>query len=267
MSTGSLNQDSQFSFSEPFLNYLNTGINNAPKTYCEDNTSKYHDSRYVWCRLCDKIFCDQCSMNHLINNQINHCPSENVFLRKEHLDIEFNRDFEKANLLRKKIIYLFRSDGSEISPDKINSLKEILNNFQSLANDLFNNIIPKFIKKYNESIENLKSSMKEVKTYSLNKDNVKIRSQEIYRRFEKIGEDYTKNQKFQPKMFKPYYEELMNSFRDFQSLNELIDKNCNNNNADNPDINKEYNNINSNLTQAINIINSFKKDLICHINN
>ena len=150
------------------------------------------------------------------------------------------------------------------------ALKEALNRFQSIANELFNNIIPKFVKKYNDSITNLLKSLKEVKTFSLNKDNVKIRCQEIITKYKRIEQDYTNNEKFEPKMMKPYYDELASSLRDVLNLDELIENNINNNNNNNdnnPDINKEYNNINSNLSQAINIINSFKKDLICHINN
>jgi hypothetical protein len=263
-------KEPQASFSEPFLNFLNTGLNKPIKTYCENNNSKFHDSNYIWCRICDKIFCTQCSMNHLLNNQINHKVEQKIFLTKEHFDIEFKTDFDMANKLRDKIIDFFNNKNSDLSYDKINSLKEVLNKFQMLANELFNNIIPKFIKKYNESISNLLKSLKEVKTFSLNKDNVKIRCQEIITKYKRIEQDYTNNEKFEPKMMKPYYDELASSLRDVLNLDELIENNINNNNnnnANNPDINKEYNNINSNLAQAINIINSFKKDLICHINN
>ena len=264
-------KESQVSFSEPFLNFLNTGLNKQTKTYCENINSKFHDSNYIWCRVCDKIFCTQCSMNHLLNNQINHKVDQKIFLTKEHFDIELKTDFDMANKLRDKIIDFLNNQNSELSYDKINSLKEALNKFQSIANELFNNIIPKFVKKYNESITKLLKSLKEVKTFSLNKDNVKIRCQEIITKYKKMEQDYTKNEKFEPKMMKPYYEELLSNLRDVTNLNELIDNNVsnnnNNNNANNPDINKEYNNVNSNLTQAINIINSFRKDLICHINN
>ena len=263
-------KEPQASFSEPFLNFLNTGLNKPIKTYCENNNSKFHDSNYIWCRICDKIFCTQCSMNHLLNNQIDHKVEQKIFLTKEHFDIELKTDFDMANKLRDKIIDFFSNKNSDLSYDKINSLKESLNKFQMIANELFNKIIPKFIKKYNESITNLLKSLKEVKTFSLNKDNVKIRCQEIITKYQRIEQDYTQNEKFEPKMMKPYYDELASSLRDVLNLDELIENNINNNNNNNdnnPDINKEYNNINSNLTQAINIINSFKKDLICHINN
>ena len=270
MSAATLMKEPQASFSEPFLNFLNTGLNKPIKTYCENNNSKFHDSNYIWCRICDKIFCTQCSMNHLLNNQIDHKVEQKIFLTKEHFDIELKTDFDMANKLRDKIIDFFNNKNSDLSYDKINSLKEALNKFQMIANELFNKIIPKFIKKYNESITNLLKSLKEVKTFSLNKDNVKIRCQEIITKYQRIEQDYTQNEKFEPKMMKPYYDELASSLRDVLNLDELIENNINNNNnnnENNPDINKEYNNINSNLTQAINIINSFKKDLICHINN
>ena len=269
MSSATLMKESQVSFSEPFLNFLNTGLSKPTKTYCENKNSKFHDSNYIWCRVCDKIFCTQCSMNHLLNNQINHKVEQKIFLTKEHFDIELKTDLDMVNKLRDKIIDFFNNKNSELSCDKFNSLKEALNRFQSIANELFNNIIPKFVKKYNDSITNLLKSLKEVKTFSLNKDNVKIRCQEIINKYKKMEQDYTKNENFQPKMMKPYYEELVSTLRDATNLNELIDNNVNNNNnnANNPDVNKEYNSINSNLTQAINIINSFRKDLICHINN
>ena len=269
MSAASLNQNSNVSFAEPFLGYLNTGLDKPIKTLCENGSSKYHDSYYRWCRVCDKMFCIKCSMDHLINNQINHCPYEKVFLSKENLDIEFNLDFGKAKQLINKVKALFNSDNSDISSETIKSLKDVLNQFQSLANDLFNNIIPKFIKKYNDSIENLKKSLREAKTFTLNKEKVKIRTQEIFKRYESIENNNLKSKEIQSKtQLKHYYEELMNSYHDLQSFNELIDNNCNNNSIDsNQNIKKEYNIINSNLTQAITIIDGFKKDLLRHINN
>ena len=265
MSTATLINDSQNCFSESFLSYLSTGINKNEKTYCEDKGNKYHDSSYIWCRTCDKIFCTQCSMNHLINNQINHCPIEQVFLRKEHFDVEFTRDFEKLKELRDKIISFFNKKKSECSLNKINSLKEALDKIKTLSNELMTDIITKFIQKYNESINNLLKSLKDVKVCTLNEDKMKIRFQELFNKFKKIEKDYTKNEKFEPKMLKPYYEDLINSYREIHGLNELLDNNTtnnnNSNNKDNKDANKEYEHINSNLQTTINILNTFKLSL------
>ena len=172
--SSSLNNNNPSFFSESFLSYLNTESNIKSKTFCQENTNKYHDSSYIWCKVCDKIFCTQCSMNHLINNQINHCPTEKVFLRKEHFDVEFSRDFDKLKELKNKIGIYFSKKNSELTQNKINSLKDALDKFRALSNELFTNIIPKFIKKYNESIENLVKSLKDVKVISLNQKQVML---------------------------------------------------------------------------------------------
>jgi len=122
MSSATLMKESQVSFSEPFLNFLNTGLSKPTKTYCENKNSKFHDSNYIWCRVCDKIFCTQCSMNHLIANQITHNPSDRIFLRKEHFDVEFNRDFEKLQELKNKINNFFAKKNSELTINKITLL-------------------------------------------------------------------------------------------------------------------------------------------------
>ena len=47
--------NNQSLFSESFLNYLKIGNINK-QTFCEEKSNKYHDSSYIWCRICDKIF-------------------------------------------------------------------------------------------------------------------------------------------------------------------------------------------------------------------
>ena len=266
MNAASTMNNNQTLFSESFLNYLNIGNINR-QTYCEEKSNKYHDSSYIWCRICDKIFCTQCSMNHLIANQITHNPSEKVFLRKEHFDVEFNRDFEKLKELNNKIINFFSKKNSELTINKINSLKDALNKFTALTNELCTNIIPKFIKKYNDSIDALIKSMKEMKVISLDEKKVKIQYQAINDKFLKIEKKYTKNEKFEPKMLKSYYEELINSYRDIQNFNELLNNNYNAKNINSNDTSKECEKINSDLTKVINILISFKKDLSDNINN
>ena len=267
MSTANLANDSQNYFSESFLNYLNTGLNQGDKTYCEEKSNKYHDSSYIWCKVCDKIFCTQCSMNHLINNQINHCPTEKVFLRKEHFDVEFVRDFEKLKELRNRIIIFLKERKPECNLNKINALKECLQEITNISKELYN-IIPKFIKKYYDALEKIQKSIKNMKENNLNENALKIKCQELVDNFKNIGEKYTHNKKFEPNMLKPYYDELITSYRDIQSLNELFINNCtSNNNSNNIDTYKEYEKINSNLTTAFKLFNTFKKDLNFHLTN
>ena len=143
-----------------------------------------------------------------------------------------------------------------------------MKNFTSLANELVNNIIPKFVQKYNELINNLQKAVKEANSYKINQNNLNNRCKEIIIKLENIKKNYANNDKFEPKMIKSYYEDLNTSYREAQNLNELIEKNIENSN-DSTCLNciKEYDSIRNNLNQAVNIINSFKKDLNCHLNN
>ena len=251
-SPNSLNNNQQL-FSESFLNYLNIGNINK-QTYCEEKSNKYHDSSYIWCRICDKIFCTQCSMNHLIANQITHNPSDRIFLRKEHFDVEFNRDLEKLKELSNKIIIL----------------KDSLTKLTTLTNELSTIIIPKLknmINIYKESIDALIKSMKESKVITLEEKKVKIQYQAITDKFTKIEKKYTRNEKFEPKMIKTYYEELLNAYREIQTFNELLNNNDNANNSNNKVANKECEKINSDLSKLINILISFINGLSILKNN
>ena len=264
-SANSINNNQQL-FSESFLNYLNIGNINK-QTFCEEKSNKYHDSSYIWCRICDKIFCTQCSMNHLIANQITHNPSERVFLRKEHFDVEFYRDFGKLKELSNKISNFFSIKNTEININKIKILKDALNKITALTNELCTNIIPQFIKKYNESIDALMKTMSESKVITLDEKKVKLQYQAITDKFLKIEKKYAKNEKFEPKMLKTYYEDLINSYRDIQNFNDLLNNNDNSNNSKNKEAGKEYEKINSDLAKVINILINFRKDLSSHINN
>lgn len=267
-SPNSLNNNQQL-FSESFLNYLNIGNINK-QTYCEEKSNKYHDSSYIWCRICDKIFCTQCSMNHLIANQITHNPSDRIFLRKEHFDVEFNRDLEKLKELSNKIINFFSKKNSEITNNKIIILKDSLTKLTTLTNELSTIIIPKLknmINIYKESIDALIKSMKESKVITLEEKKVKIQYQAITDKFTKIEKKYTRNEKFEPKMIKTYYEELLNAYREIQTFNELLNNNDNANNSNNKVANKECEKINSDLSRLINILISFINDLSILKNN
>ena len=256
MSTATLNNNSQDKTSESFLHYLKDGLGGKVDTYCEEKEKNYHDSSYVLCLFCNQIFCTQCSTNHLINNLVTHPFDEIVFIGKKHLDLEFKRDNEKLSDLRNKIIFFSNQKKNECTLNKVNSLKEALDQIQKLSNELFNDIIPNFIKKYNGYIDNLLKSLKEIKLSTLNEENLKIRCQELVNKFKKIETDYTNDEKLKPTKLNSYYRELKNDYEDLQKLNELFNNNANNNksNVNSTDTNKIYENINSCLTNAINLL-------------
>ena len=110
----------------------------------------------------------------------------------------------------------------------MNSLKDALDKFRALSNELFTNIIPKFIQIYNEGIQKLLNNIKNVKNYGLNEENVNIRYQEIFNKFTQIEKNYTKNEKFEPKMLKHYHDDLIDAYIGIKNLNELINKNDSN---------------------------------------
>ena len=263
MSSSTFMNNSQSLFSESFLNYLNSGENLNRPTYCEEKTKSYHDSSYIWCRVCDKIFCTKCSMNHLINNQLNHYPIEKIFLKKELFDLEFSRDYKKIKDLRDKMVLFFKEKNGGLSLSSINSLKDSFDRFKLLTNEIFGEIIPNLLNKYNECIEKLAKSLKDVKIYDMNEDKVRIRCEEIINNYKNIEKKYTKNESFVPKMLKPYYEELSNSYRDLLNLNEVVNNNTVNvNHSNNNDrTNSYYSKINSSLNQAIKIVDNFKNEI------
>ena len=78
---------------------------------------------------------------------------------------------------------------------------------------------------------------------------------------------FSKIEKFEPKMIKTYYEELLNAYREFQNFNELLNNNDNANNSNNKVANKECEKINSDLSKLINILISFINDLSILKNN
>ena len=225
MSTATLNNNSQDKTSESFLHYLKDGLGGKVDTYCEEKEKNYHDSSYVLCLFCNQIFCTQCSTNHLINNLVTHPFDEIVFIGKKHLDLEFKRDNEKLSDLRNKIIFFSNQKKNEF-------------------------------KKYNGYIDNLLKSLKEIKLSTLNEENLKIRCQELVNKFKKIETDYTNDEKLKPTKLNSYYRELKNDYEDLQKLNELFNNNANNNksNVNSTDTNKVYENINSCLTNAINLL-------------
>lgn len=260
MSSASIDTESHTSLAESFFGYLKTGINQPNNTYCQGNNNKFHDSTYIWCRVCDKVFCTQCSFDHLLNNQINHDKS--AFLRKEHLDIQLQNNYEKVANLQNKMKDFLKNMNSEDSLNQIKQLKETLNKFRSLVDELLQKIIPTIINKCEESINKLSKIIQDEKAFSINPNNLRKRQQEIINKLGIIKQKFTQNEKLEPKMMKPYYENLETSYSETKMLEELI-VNGINKSKDNNSFNtkKEYNTINASLSNAINIITSFKENL------
>lgn len=260
MSSASIDTESHTSLAESFFGYLKTGINQPNNTYCQGNNNKFHDSTYIWCRVCDKVFCTQCSFDHLLNNQINHDKS--AFLRKEHLDIQLQNNYENVANVKNKMDEFLKIINSEDAQNKIKQLKETLNKFRTLVDELFQKIIPAIINNCEESINKLSKIIQDEKAFSINPNNLRKRHQEIINKLGIIKQKFTQNEKLEPKMMKPYYENLETSYSETKMLEELI-VNGINKSKDNNSFNtkKEYNTINASLSNAINIITSFKENL------
>ena len=159
MSSASIDTESHTSLAESFFGYLKTGINQPNNTYCQGNNNKFHDSTYIWCRVCDKVFCTQCSFDHLLNNQINHDKS--AFLRKEHLDIQLQNNYEKVANLQNKMKDFLKKMNSE---DSLNQIKQLNEKLENIINHN-KTVIEKFNKKQTLPDEELESIQSTIKTH------------------------------------------------------------------------------------------------------
>ena len=134
-----LNNHVDKNLAESFLHFLeDDNYSNNSQTYCQEKSNTYHDTSYIWCKVCDKIYCTRCSLNHLIKNQIDHTPSDKAFLRKEHLDVEFHRDCKKINEIQKYIDEFFSKNKNNMSQNEYKSLCEIYAKFSEFVKDLSN---------------------------------------------------------------------------------------------------------------------------------
>ena len=85
-------------FSRGFLSILSDKeFNRNRKTLCESKKITFHNSDYNWCIRCDKIFCTNCSLTHLLENQIGHTPIEEIFINKDKLDAIFEKEVNNLN--------------------------------------------------------------------------------------------------------------------------------------------------------------------------
>ena len=179
------------------------------------------------------------------------------------MDIQLQNNYEKVANLQNKMKDFLKKMNSEDSLNQIKQLKETLNKFRSLVDELLQKIIPTFINKYEESINKLSKAIKDEKAFNINQNNLRSRYQEIINKLEIIKQNFTKNEKLEPKMMKPYYEDLKTSYSEAQMLEDLIEnaiKKSKDSNSFNTK--KEYNTINTSLSNAINNISNFNKNLI-----
>ncbi len=218
--------------SESFLHFLDDdNYNKNKQTFCEEKSNSYHDSSYIWCKICNQIFCTRCSLNHLINNQVGHCPSDKVFLRKEHFDVEFNRDNEKINEIKRTIDEIFNKSNNNIDKSQLelNSLYEILSKFSELTRDLAN-FLDNFKNKVKIVVDNIQNKAKNVIGNGLNEDNVRNHFNEICNKFKMIEKNYYLNQQFHPTQLKSYHDNLASGYDDCQKFKDLLENNRTRNN-------------------------------------
>lgn len=207
--------------SESFLHFLDdNSYNKNNQSYCEEKTNIYHDSTYIWCKVCDKILCLHCSMNHLLNNQIDH-SSNRIFLRKEHLDCEYNNDFGKLESL-KKIIDNFYIEGCKTNFDiQYKSLKEVFRKFKDIKNELIN-IINNFQNKIQLVIDNIEKINNNIFPNDINENNMKKSIKDLSNKLKTIENKYVKCPEFIPTQIKHYHDCLSDVYNDYQNLSNVI---------------------------------------------
>ena len=244
--------------SESFLHFLdddNYDRNNP--TFCQEQSNLYHDSSYIWCKVCNKIFCTRCSLNHLINNQVGHCPSDKVFLRKEHFDVEFSRDKEKIIEIRRSMDeFLNKNNNKDISKLEINSLYDTLSKFSELAKEL-SNFIDNFTNKIKIALNTIQNKAKNIISNGLNEDKLYNRYNEICSEFKNIEKKYYLNQQFSPSQLKEYHDSLASGYEDCQKFHDLIQSNKTRI-IFSSEIGEEFNKIKNIMTNALDTINSCK---------
>ena len=244
--------------SESFLHFLDDdNFNKNRQTFCEERANTYHDSSYIWCKVCNKIFCTRCSLNHLINNQLDHTPTDKVFLRKEHFDVEFSRDYEKLNEIKKSIDDFFNNNNNkDNSPNDYNELNETLTLLKKYAKQLIE-IIDDFQKKVKIGLDNIQNKYKSISINNLKEENVRSHFKELNSKFKMIDKNYYNCQSFQPTQLKFYYQYLSSAYDDCKKLNDLIMKNRSKNNYSS-EINDECSKFKNILNNAINQVKGCK---------
>ena len=253
--------------SESFLHFLDDdNFNQNRETFCDEKSNLYHDSNYIWCKVCNKVFCTRCSLNHLINNQIDHNPADKIFLRKEHFDYEFIRDREKLNEIKKNIEeYFSQNHYKDFSQNEYNSIYKSLETYMVFEKELIA-IIDNFQKTIQNAIDNIKNKAENIWNNNLREDNVKKYYEDICVKYTMIEKTFYNNKGFLPTDLKTYYDNLFISYNETKKLNDLIVKNKSYN--DNVSkIKDECNKINNIINDAINNIKGCKLNLENFMNN
>ena len=245
--------------SESFLHFLGDyNYSKDSQTFCEEKSNTYHDTSYIWCKECNKIYCTRCSLNHLIQNQINHTPSDKAFLRKEHLDVEFQRDCEKINKIQKNIDELFNKNKNDMFQNGYNSIYEMYAKFLESVKD-FSNFLENFKNKIQIAMNNIQNRSKNAGFGILKEDNIRKNFKEIKSKFQMIDTKYYKNKDFLPTQLKSYYESLYSGYSECQKFNKFLEDNKSKNNIAS-EIGDDCYKIKNILNTAINSVKGCKEN-------
>ena len=212
-----------------FFNLKQYNINNNKennkiiKTYCTEKSNDSHDLNYIWCKICNKIFCTNCSYSHLLTEKREH--PRNSLYSKPLLDAEFKKLFKKVELLDKNMKEIFYQNNKflyscTVLYKLINSFDEHINKFflmiKTFKDNLIKNITDIFI-----SSDKLKE-LKEMENKMI--DNM----DKIFKGFKSIENKYYLCKEFVPKEIKLYYEEFTKLSDDYIKLEKTFDDFCKN---------------------------------------
>ena len=243
--------------SESFLHFLDDdNFSKDSQTYCEEKSNTYHDTSYIWCKVCNKIFCTRCSLNHLIKNQIDHTPSDKAFLRKEHLDVEFYRDCKKINEIQKYIDEFFNKNKSNKPQNEFKTICEMYAKFSDFVKDL-SNFLENFKNKIQIAMNNIQNRSKNTGSCNLREDYIRQNFKEIKSKFQMIDTKFCKNKDFLPTQLKSYHDNLFTGYDEYQRLNELLESNKPRNNIGS-EIEDDCYKIKNILNNAINCVKGCK---------
>jgi len=202
----------------------NIDVNKIKNNYCQEN-STYHNTDYFWCINCKKVYCSNCIFLHLQNNQINHNNINNVFLKKEELDIEFQRNSEKLKIFQNFINKCLDRYKGHLS--ELNILNQLLTNCDKYMN--------KFCQLFGKLREEFRNKLERLKNYNdstliKNKENMaKSNLQKIYLKMNNIKVNYYENKNFEPSKMQNYYNDLKDCHKEYLDLYSIfssdIDKN------------------------------------------
>ena len=249
--------------------FLFSDNNNSKKVtqFCQNKVNINHDSSYLWCKQCNLILCYNCSMNHLLNNQIDHSFNK-IFLSKELLDIEYYKDFSKIETLQKLTEEFFNSQNISLSNAQKNNLNDLIKKINDIKNE-FIAIIDNFINKMtNMALEsiNKKDNNNLNDIFKKNENNIKNDMNAIISKYNNILNKYTKSQEFNPNNIKLYHDELFDVYKNVQIfVKELSNMKKSRNNII-IGIESRFDIVKKNLTNGINYLQTFNSNFMKFIN-